>query len=167
MKKTFNSHKRENGIIYMDIFNIHGKKICECLIDEKSLKRVSGHRWGSTYDGYNRYVNTKINGKMVNLHVFLKGKKEGFVIDHINRNSLDNRTSNLKHVTQKENVLNQDRFDREPTHGIRGVYYDKSNENFFAFSDYVNGKRRRLKTSKIKEVAVGARREYELTKTSH
>lgn len=41
------------------------------------------------------------------LHQLIMGKKDGLVIDHINRNRLDNRRSNLRHTTLGDNSKNQ------------------------------------------------------------
>ncbi len=49
--------------------------------------------------------------KSKRMHVILLGRKPGLEIDHINRNKLDNRLSNLRFVTHRENILNSNRCD--------------------------------------------------------
>ena len=47
-------------------------------------------------------------GRSKTLHKNLLGKQEkGYVIDHINRNKLDNRLENLRVITCKENSYNR------------------------------------------------------------
>lgn len=43
------------------------------------------------------------------MHHLLLPQKDGFVVDHINRNTLDNRRCNLRYATRSENGANMDR----------------------------------------------------------
>lgn len=60
-------------------------------------------------------------GEKVRLHHFVlgigKNELKGLVVDHINGDSLDNRKSNLRIVTQQENMRNLKAND--PMTGIR------------------------------------------------
>lgn len=65
--------------------------------------------------------------KRVSMHRKLMGSKDGFVIDHINRNGLDNRGENLRWVSPLENSYN-----KGPMLGkssvYKGVSYHKRDE---------------------------------------
>lgn len=52
-------------------------------------------------------------------------------IDHINHNGYDNRWSNLRNVTQKENTRNQTKNEKN-TSGHNGVYWDKQTKKWRA-----------------------------------
>lgn len=70
--------------------------------------------WFSTIKWYlnnHGYVQGKLDGKTVALHKLVCGSKKGLVVDHINRNKLDNRSCNLRFVTHRDNLLNSDRSD--------------------------------------------------------
>jgi len=66
--------------------------------------------------GY-RYFQTNRDKKRINylIHhlvakLFIGDRPDNLVIDHIDRNRLNNNVSNLRYITQKENTHNTDRF---------------------------------------------------------
>lgn len=79
--------------------------------------------WYVKIKGKNKpYVAKGINkGKTVEtyfLHWEVFGKKctrgSGFIIDHENRRTLDNRKRNLREITQDQNIMNSDRVENAP-----------------------------------------------------
>ena len=99
---------------------IHGDKTLEFLIDEEDLERVKTRNWhaatGGKYIGCTLTINNE--RKVLYLHNFVmnrfvfpgKGAKES--IDHINRNGVDNRKSNLRLVSQSIQNTNQKKKQR-------------------------------------------------------
>lgn len=61
-----------------------------------------------------------INGKNDAIHRVIMGKKPGYEVDHINRDKLDNRRSNLRFVTHQQNLSNRNGWGKLP----KGVYLD-------------------------------------------
>lgn len=57
------------------------------------------------------YAGTMINKKKVYLHRLIMGSPVGYVVDHINNQTLDCRRENLRVVSFKENMAN--RIDRK------------------------------------------------------
>ena len=108
-----------------------GKK---AFIDEEDLEIVKKYKWRAhkTKTKYkeNYYAITDVkqpNGKNTTLymHRLIMDVSKGFVVDHINRNGLDNRKKNLKIVTQKENALKSIRFDNnDPEYRNSSRYKD-------------------------------------------
>jgi len=80
------------------------------LVDDEDFELVSRHKWYAHKAFRNVYADTHIRPikRQVNLlmHILIMGKKQGFEIDHINHNGLDNRRSNLRHVTHAHNIQN-------------------------------------------------------------
>lgn len=91
------------------------------------------------------------------LHRYIIGEDKietGKVVDHINRNTLDNRKSNLRIVTVFENNQNIGMNSRN-TSGVKGVFYDKSRSKWIA-NLYRNGKTHSVRCDTLDE-AINAR----------
>lgn len=81
------------------------------LVDAADLPLVEGWNWsasttrGTTY----AYRNRMVDGKQVpiRLHRLLLNPPADMVVDHINRDTLDNRRANLRICTQKANLQNR------------------------------------------------------------
>ena len=99
---------------------IHNDVPLEFLVDEDDIERVKTRNWyaatGGSYIGTSVCVDGK--KKVLYLHNFImnkldfpgKGAKE--TVDHINRNGLDNRKSNLRIVSQSLQNVNQNKKKR-------------------------------------------------------
>lgn len=102
----------------------------EMAIVDSDISDVSKHNWHLNSRGYPM---TGINYKKVLLHHFIIGKPpEGFVTDHINRNRFDNRRSNLRFITIKENTFNSSPR-KNTSSKFKGVSFNKSMGKFVAY----------------------------------
>lgn len=92
----------------------HGR---ETSVDVSDLPLVQDLAWSLTSTGYAR---ARCAGRNVKLHFLLMPPRDGYEIDHVNRDKLDNRRSNLRYATHRQNIANSL---RPPTKsGYRGVY---------------------------------------------
>lgn len=91
----------------------------KAIIDTDSATMVMNHKWSLTSRGY--VINWT---KRLFLHHLVIGRNVNMVVDHINRNKLDNRRSNLRHVPQRINCLNC-KISKNSKSGINGVYFRK------------------------------------------
>lgn len=77
------------------------------LIDEQDYEWLSQYNWYYSSTGY-ACRDQRIDGKKycILMHRFITDAQLGFDVDHINRNKLDNRRSNLRIVSRQENMRN-------------------------------------------------------------
>ena len=59
------------------------------------------------------------------LHALIMRPKAGFVVDHINHDTLDKRRENLRVVHPRDNALNRGVLAKNNTTGFTGVYKHK------------------------------------------
>lgn len=88
------------------------------LIDIEDLEKVGKIRVSNTGYAYQ----CKSQGTSVSNLVMKHKPNRYIVVDHINKNRLDNRKSNLRIITQQGNVQNRVTFSRNNT-GVVGIAY--------------------------------------------
>lgn len=95
------------------------------LVDDEDYDRLMQWKWFANYDKtINNYY--ALRRGSIGMHRDIMGLQKGdnIQVDHINRNTLDNRKANLRLVTQKENNRNQD-IRKDNSSGYKGVGYYK------------------------------------------
>lgn len=83
------------------------------LVDDEDYERVNQYNWNVSITNNTNYVQrasqrdpiTK-KQKTIHLHSFILGNKPGFIIDHKDRNGLNNQKYNLRFATYSENNKN-------------------------------------------------------------
>lgn len=83
------------------------------------------------------------------------GRRPGPILDHINRNRVDNRILNLREVTQSQNRRNSS-LPVTNTSGFRGVCWCKTRERWLAHLNHKDFKTASLGRFKTKEAAARA-----------
>lgn len=140
MKRKQNFFVACDGYIKMQIVLRDGR-ILESKIDTEDFDKVYQHPycWGAHYEKrMNKYYvtspifNEARARKTIFLHRVVTNCPDGFVIDHLNHDTLDNRKSNLRIVKQSENLLNKNGNYRNSKSGVRGVFYHKCSKKWYA-----------------------------------
>ncbi len=98
------------------------------IIDLEDLGLITPYHWlclERKTDG-RLYVAASIKGKYVMLSRLVTNVPNGFLVDHENHNTFDNRKVNLRIVTTKQNAENRKGATCVSETGIRGVGIDRS-----------------------------------------
>jgi hypothetical protein len=133
-RKPFNEYDVCGDVTKIFLYNKDGK-IFESIIDTKNLNRLIelNKHWHLQWNAFIRayYVMTnfylgiedgKKKSKTLKLHDFLLNKREfDPIIDHINRDTLDNREINLRPAGIDENAMNRKGPNKNNKSGYRNV----------------------------------------------
>jgi hypothetical protein len=106
--------------------------------------------WNPSIRGY--YAARSNKNSTIHLHQFIMGNIDGFTVDHLNRNTLDNRRANLRHATRSEQQFNRGIHSNNSS-GFRNVHRAKDK---WQAAKYVDGKRIHLGTFSTPEEAHAA-----------
>lgn len=136
------------------LYDINNEECARAIIDLEDVKKVKGYKWAYSY-GYAR--NAK---KRVLLHRLIINCPDDMVVDHINRNPLDNRKENLRICTQQQNSMNRS-VQSNNTSGVVGVTWDKSRNKWMA-QIKINQKHKTLGHYENIEDAIEARKQAEI-----
>ena len=115
------------------VYGMKDIKRGEVLIDTKDVAKCQQLKWFvKKRKGISLAAITRIDHKLIRMHHFLFGMPpDELEYDHINRNPLDNRKSNLRLCTFEQNQWNQNN-QRTNTSGYKGVVKCSSGKNWFA-----------------------------------
>lgn len=111
------------------------------LVDDIDYERLMQHKWCVNAQGYAvRGWAEKGVRHMERMHrVILGDACNGFEVDHINCNRLDNRRCNLRIATRAENARNRRKINRPTSSKYLGVRLAKGRKRYTA-RIHINGK---------------------------
>ncbi|MGB7581071.1 MAG: AP2/ERF family transcription factor [Sedimentisphaerales bacterium] len=78
--------------------------------------------------------------KIISMHREIMGEPAGMLVDHHNRNTLDNRKENLRLATHSQNQFNKGKTTKKTTSRFIGVFFEKQSGRWVARTT-VGGKR--------------------------
>lgn len=102
-----------NSLAYVPL----GKTIAHgfAIVDLDDADYIQQHNWSTDTNGYARRFLTGggLKGGYVYMHQELCPVREGFTVDHVNRNNQDNRRNNLREATMHEQMMNRSLHSRK------------------------------------------------------
>ena len=82
----------------------------ESIVDDEDFEWVSKHKWSASKSDHSFYAmraqGPRGNQKFFYLHRVIIGAEKGQLVDHIDRNTLNNSRSNLRLVSVRQNAMN-------------------------------------------------------------
>lgn len=91
------------------------------VVDAADAEVLSGSTWFAVERGKTFYAARSPLGKMEYMHRVIIGASDDQLVDHENRDGLDNRRANIRISTAGENAANAD-LRSDNTSGFKGVY---------------------------------------------
>lgn len=92
------------------------------VVDYEDYAEVSRHNWAACEKCSGFYAYRRKKGRIVYLHrELMAGAK---LVDHIDRDTLNNRRSNLREISKSGNAVNS-KMNRRNSSGARGVSWSK------------------------------------------
>jgi hypothetical protein len=111
-------------------------------VDAIDYHRLTTFDWFSRIDGYVYGIPKTGERRIVSLSRIIMSAPPNTVVDHKDGNPLNNRRSNLRFCTQRQNTYNR-RLNTNSTSGYKGVHWHKRNRVWVAYLDH-NKTRRHL-----------------------
>lgn len=101
------------------------------IVSSKRLPELIVINWSISKNEWGNYVHGRIDGKWVYLHRFIMKAKTGEIIDHIDRNRMNNSDDNLRKSSPSNNAYNR-KLGKNSSTGVTGVGIDKRDGRYFA-----------------------------------
>lgn len=151
-RKQVNTFKANGNII--ECYSENGELLF--FTDLELLEKLKEYSYGKWANGY---ACVMVGKSQIPLHRFLVNAPNGKVVDHINRNKIDNRICNLRICGKSLNAMNC-KIKSNNTSGYRGVWLRKDTNKWVA-EIKVNYKKISLGCYESKADAIRARRNAE------
>lgn len=97
------------------------------IVDEEDHEKLLAYKWHLS----NGYAIKSQNYTTISMHKFMLGEIPGKEIDHINGNKLDNRKSNLRFCTRRQNQYNAKPKNTNKS-GFKGISWDSTHKKWRA-----------------------------------
>ena len=138
--------------------------ILKVLFDNEDIERIQNYKWIAKYDKTinNYYIHAWTregrNRKRISIHRYITNCGKDLQVDHINRNTLDNRKDNLRVCTLQENLQNKGRYKNNKS-GHKYICFHKPH-NRYVVEIKINGKAKYIGSNKDLQKAIQIRDKF-------
>lgn len=96
------------------------------LVDDDMFDKLSRYEWYSHKhtNRHTNYAKRNVNGRIVFMHHFILPRMDGYLIDHIDNDGLNNQKENLRYATHSQNNANATKRAKAQSE-FKGVSLDK------------------------------------------
>lgn len=109
------------------------------IVDCADYEHLSLFKWHLFESNRNLYATRTHRRRNIFMHRFIINAPKGSIVDHINRNGLDNRRENLRIVTNRQNCWNSARGINTGSSKYKGVRWSSHDQRWRATIGH-NGK---------------------------
>ncbi len=96
------------------------------IVDVEDFEQLNRFKWYLFETKNHKLYAVRTQGRRnIFMHRFIMNAPKGSIVDHVNRNGLDNRKANLRVVTNMQNCWNSERGFYSGTSKYKGVRLDK------------------------------------------
>lgn len=138
-----NEYYIHDGVVYLILRNSKNENVAEVKLDEEDLEKVLQFKWYLDTWGY---AESHIKGLMQRF--ILNEYDSNRIPDHINRDRLDNRKSNLRILDKSGNSVNSGLRSNNKS-GVTGVSWNKSRSSW---RSYINYQGKRIELGQYKDI---------------
>lgn len=123
-EKIWNPYVIDNEDTHLYYWEQKNNQIIDIVIDTEDLDKIKSYYWQLNVKGY---PISRSHGRKTYLYNLIMNKTDkNLVVDHINRNPLINKKSNLRIVTPQINTRNTTPSEKDKEIPFKGVHYNKS-----------------------------------------
>jgi hypothetical protein len=140
--------KKRYGVAFRRIKLITNKDVDKkyryAIIDPADYQQISKYPWQLFESESGKCYAARLdNRRIVNMHRVIMDAPKGKIVDHKNRNGLDNTRGNLHFATISQNNMNCGKRKKPASSKYKGVTWCKDRNRWHAYISY-NGKRKYL-----------------------
>ena len=132
-----NNYRLDGEYAYIQLKRRNGE-VLEAKIDIDDFNITKNHKWFADYNKPSEFYYVYDSKNKISLHRLLINpgsfKENKLMVDHINRDTLDNTRKNLRIVTNQENQFNG---------RYKGYYYNTHNKKWITLIR-LNGKQKHI-----------------------